>query len=1723
MIMTDLLLQERYRIVPSLRQVAQARVCSCARALLTPLVSLALLVPTELLAQYAVGYRDTTIYRSGRRLQTPVYYPATSSGAGSPMDKSAAPYPLLVFAIGKRMQVPYYVTYYENLAAAGYVVMAPQFPDVDNPDAYVWNADLRACITVALNARTVPGSLFHQAIDPNRIGIFGHSFGGGTVVGVAADDERVRVTCAIAPNNPGNYSFFKMPSVRTPIHVMGGELDSTNSVDAIARPLYERGNPDKALVVVKGANHMQFSDYDGFDQKDQHATISRAQQLAITTEHLVNLFDAYLKGVSRARAELYGASTLTKNSVYLWFETQVATATRLMCVSGDDQSAPPGELTPLPLVFKVVDTQGNALARHTVHFQVIAGGGNLSGQSWRDLETDSDGLARIYPRLGSADSVANNLISVSAYKGTAHLAGSPRTITLSVTSAQVRLITVTTTPANVGYIVDSVSYTSPQTFRWMEGSTHTVSVPSPQGELNGTRYVFLSWSDGGEQTHSYLVPTRNDTLVATFGAQYLLTLASTFGQPVGGGWYNAHSNVTFAVDSLVAGGQGRRMSLVGWTGSGPGSYTGPEASATVVMDGPINESASWKTQFLLSTACNPSAGGTVVPQQPGAWYDSSATVPISATPAEGYGWLNWSGDLTTASNPVSLPLTRPVSVTANFVRLTLFTVLTDPPGLSFRVDSTDYSSPGSFAWYPGSQHTVSAPSSQQADSGVQYLFDHWSDGGASTHTVVTPWGDDTLVARFRTQYFLTVNSPYGSPTGQGWYDQGTQAAFSVTTPDSQAGTRHLFQNWSGDYQGAHPTGTVLMDRAKTVMAVWKTQHLLTLMSPYAQVFGSGWYDEGSEALFYVEPCVVPDSTGRRRVFVTWLGTGSGSYTGADSAHTVTMRGPITELAHWQTHYLLIVSSRYGEPTGGGWYPAGAAATFSVTTPLVEGLTRHQFTCWTGGFTGTEPTGELLMSEPRTVVAQWKDQFYLATHVHPPEGGTMTPDPPGGWFDADSLVGVQAFPSHRFAFAGWDGDLQGNSNPDGLLIDGPKDVTALFVPLGLVRITSEPESLEVIVDGVTQLVPQDFAWEPGSRHTLTAPSPQLRGTTRYTFQFWNDGGGQSHGVTVQGEAVFVAHYQTEYYLATACAPPEGGTVFPAPPGQWVASGESALIAAIPDTARGYLFASWSGDHQGRANPDTLTINGPRQVVANFIMVGRTRVSTVPEGLRVIADGMVYTAPREFTWEPGSTHTIAVESPQPAGPGVRYVFKQWSDGGPQSHSIIASGTAVYTAYFAPEYAVVTAVEPAGSGGVQLVPPSGWYEQGSWVIITALPDSGLGYVFAGWTGDLTTPDNPASLLVDGPTQVTAHFALMDVSAPVLLYSYPPNGAVYVPTNAPIELAVADAPRGTGVDPTSIVVTVNDSLIADGGSILPGLQATLRMRRDGITFRYQPAAPLPPCKEVRLRVRASDLATIPNALDTTISFVLASDPVRVAATQAIGPEGGYVTDEVRRLQAAIPSGALADTVVLTIAEASFVPLLPDSLLPVGPTYHLGPDGVSFADSVTLAIPYSEFDLAATGATAPTAIPVYHFDTRLGTWERLRVASFYRNFLFVRMGSFCYLLFCRVRGNCVAELGESAPPKVFSLSPGFPNPFNSLTIFSLDLPRTRSVRLAIYNACGQLVRSVEAGPLPAGSHRLQWDGRDDHGTELPSGLYLCQLEARPIGTGGQATIIFRSKVALVR
>lgn len=79
--------------------------------------------------------------------------------------------------------------------------------------------------------------------------------------------------------------------------------------------------------------------------------------------------------------------------------------------------------------------------------------------------------------------------------------------------------------------------------------------------------------------------------------------------------------------------------------------------------------------------------------------------------------------------------------------------------------------------------------------------------------------------------------------------------------------------------------------------------------------------------------------------------------------------------------------------------------------------------------------------------------------------------------------------------------------------------------------------------------------------------------------------------------------------------------------------------------------------------------------------------------------------------------------------------------------------------------------------------------------------------------------------------------------------------------------------------------------------------------------------------------------------------------------------------------------------------------------------------------------------------------------------------------------------------------PKQYELYPNFPNPFNPTTTIQFDLEGPGVTSLRIYNMLGQLVRVLVNEKMEAGRHRQEWDGRNEFGVTVPSGLYECVLD----------------------
>jgi hypothetical protein len=139
------------------------------------------------------------------------------------------------------------------------------------------------------------------------------------------------------------------------------------------------------------------------------------------------------------------------------------------------------------------------------------------------------------------------------------------------------------------------------------------------------------------------------------------------------------------------------------------------------------------------------------------------------------------------------------------------TVQPSQAGRSFTVDGAAYTTAQTFAWTPGASHTIAATSPQSDGTGVQYVWDSWSDGGAISHTV-TPNANTTYTANFTTQYDLTVNADAGGAVspGSGWNNSGARVNLSVT-----ASNGYSFNGWtgsgSGSYSGTDNPASVTMN------------------------------------------------------------------------------------------------------------------------------------------------------------------------------------------------------------------------------------------------------------------------------------------------------------------------------------------------------------------------------------------------------------------------------------------------------------------------------------------------------------------------------------------------------------------------------------------------------------------------------------------------------------------------------------------------------------------------------------------------------------------------------------------------------------------------------------------------------------------------------------------------------------------------------------------------
>jgi hypothetical protein len=277
-----------------------------------------------------------------------------------------------------------------------------------------------------------------------------------------------------------------------------------------------------------------------------------------------------------------------------------------------------------------------------------------------------------------------------------------------------------------------------------------------------------------QATLSYTVTTNPSGLQITVnGANYVTPQAFT--------WLPG-SNYTLAVSSPQGGSSGKRYIHSSWSDGGAQTHTVavPSSSATYT--------ANFTTQYSLTTSVTPSGGGTASPSGVN-WYNSGQTVSVSATPSAGYSFSNWTGDLTGSTNPASLIMSGPKSVTANFGQNQYTLTVNVNPSVGGSVTKN----PNKTTYVYGEQVTLTAT----ANSG--YSFSGWSEdvSGMANPTTITVNSSKAVTANF-TVAGETVSIPT-TPTGSTRGVTGKNYSYATGSSTSNLGHSVEYQfDWKGD-------------------------------------------------------------------------------------------------------------------------------------------------------------------------------------------------------------------------------------------------------------------------------------------------------------------------------------------------------------------------------------------------------------------------------------------------------------------------------------------------------------------------------------------------------------------------------------------------------------------------------------------------------------------------------------------------------------------------------------------------------------------------------------------------------------------------------------------------------------------------------------------------------------------------------------------------------------
>lgn len=835
------------------------------------------------------------------------------------------------------------------------------------------------------------------------------------------------------------------------------------------------------------------------------------------------------------------------------------------------------------------------------------------------------------------------------------------------------------------------------------------------------------------------------------------------------------------------------------------------SSISVTMDANRQIVANYEPVEVRTLTATAQTGGMVKLDHADGRYSVGDVANLTAVPAYGFKFVRWDGDLKSENPSEQVTMTKNLAVNAIFAELPRHALTTAADSVRGSVKVN----PSKPNYVHGDEVILTAVdrfgyrfdgwTEKNIETGAQKTY------GDNPATVVVD-GPKLVTAKFSQvpEYALdvetleggTVKATADNPANASGklYEEGTKAILTAT---AQPG--YLFTGWTGDVTSSANPLEVTMYGGKAITANFKPANALMSVdiSPpgtpgttsvsgdvYTLTTTGNQFAQAPDSFRYM---LRPGLKGNA-VFTAKLDSLTASGTVADAVAGIQIRSSLASDAQYAAILVkdgkLIVQSR----KGGDWYGTDktiGAVSSPVWLRIERTINRDLTMSWsTDGVTWNDPVKVTIWDWDKANLELTIGLFASAgpgggtataqfSHVSWPDMRTLTVKANGhgevsaasGLYVGDSKVKLTALPELNYTFTGWSDALQGRVNPAYLKMDSDKTVTASFDVMPKVcKLT-----VEQTTGGKIEISPAsaDGGYAPYSEVTVTA-TPALG----YRFVHWE---GDLVGTTSNTVKLIMDGHKTisakfvSYKSADIGTTYAGSTTDDADGVAMSASGQ--IIWGGSDSFR-YTYQDYlSGDSAivAKVTDFNATAGDAR---AGIMIRQSTAANSDYQGIFVSKDKKIYSqyrdgsyAIREYLSDEAVNGPIWLKVVKAGTSLTTYSSTDGVNWTQRGSRTIASIKGAYTAGLAVtsgqdgkfvtarfgqvnwpaalSYSLHTEADN-GTVSADLSVPA--YPAGH--VVTLKATAAEGYVFTGWSGDLSGNANPASVTMDGNKNITANF---------------------------------------------------------------------------------------------------------------------------------------------------------------------------------------------------------------------------------------------------------------------------------------------------------------------------------------------------------------------------------